>query len=414
MGVVTHITLRLEPMRYALMTPLKLHVLDAIPPPQDPDYLARIPPALYQPRTPSQVAKAVAAFEESAMNDYYAEWFWFPYNDEVWVNCWNTTADPAGASDYPTKGAIFKQWAQAVLMEAMQHLEVYTGSEDWGPLFQATLISKSAIKALDAGQLIKTPVPNGLHFRRAIQNTRVRDLEVEIPLQPTPDNPEIPSFDLVRRAWWDAIIYAYNPAALTTCPQRMPLEMRIMGSSSATLAPQRHNTLGTCSIEILTLQANNPTWQAYSQAVLDIWMSYKDASGGWLRTRPHWSKEWIGYEVRGGSMLGYLKGEAYKDEILEFRDKLARIGVKHGWTLRDLSRRFSNDMFDVLVFGKAEAALGSKTANADSESAKTTTTLPERGEEGVVETVEHWVAEKGGRLKPGFQAVERAVAAFVP
>lgn len=32
---------------------------------------------------------------------------------------------------------------------------------------------------------IKTHLINGLHFQRAIQNIRVRDLEVEIPVRPS-------------------------------------------------------------------------------------------------------------------------------------------------------------------------------------------------------------------------------------
>jgi hypothetical protein len=74
----------------------------------------------------------------------------------------------------------------------------------------------------------------------------------------------------------------------------MPLEMRIMGDSNVVMAPQRGNKWGTCSIEVLTLQASakEAGWEGFAQSVLDKWMSYRDGDGKLLKTRPHWAKEW--------------------------------------------------------------------------------------------------------------------------
>ena len=68
--------------------------------------------------------------------------------------------------------------------------------------------------------------------------------------------------------------------------------MRIMGDSNIIMAPQRGNTLGTYSIEILTLQTEVDRWQPYAQELIDIWMSYKDHDDKLLNTRPHWANEW--------------------------------------------------------------------------------------------------------------------------
>lgn len=65
-----------------------------------------------------------------------------------------------------------------------------------------------------------------------------------------------------------------------------------MGGSDVVMAPQRGNELGTCAIEILTLQTCADIWPAFAQEVLDLWMDYKDANGNKLNTRPHWAKEW--------------------------------------------------------------------------------------------------------------------------
>lgn len=136
----------------------------------------------------------------------------------------------------------------------------------------------------------------------------------------------------------------------------MPLEMRIMGSSEVTMAPQRGHKLGTCSIEILTLHAAAKIWKPYAQEVLDQWMSLKDADGKQLMIKPHWAKEWNELEVRGKPWPEILKTESYAEQIPEFKSLLAAIGKKHGWTLEDIQRTFSNDLFDYLFFDDIVAA----------------------------------------------------------
>ena len=125
----------------------------------------------------------------------------------------------------------------------------------------------------------------------------------------------------------------------------MPLEMRIMGSSDVTMAPQRNHKLGTCSIEILTLKAAESLWEPYAQQVLNKWVGYKDNDGKALPVRPHWAKEWNNLNVGGRPWRETLK-ESYKNEIAEFKELLTTIGKKHGWTLVDIKRTFSNEFLD--------------------------------------------------------------------
>ena len=75
-GVITHLTLEFEPMSYAVMKPLKVSVVEAVPPPLE--YVARLPPQLkrkYEDLKPAQLEKAQKDFEERANEHYYAEWF---------------------------------------------------------------------------------------------------------------------------------------------------------------------------------------------------------------------------------------------------------------------------------------------------------------------------------------------------
>lgn len=212
-----------------------------------------------------------------------------------------------------------------------------------------TLISRAAMAALPE-KPVKTWLPDALHFQRAIQNVRVRDVEVEMPLVAKKGGPAgAIDFVPVQQAWWDAILLCYENRK--KCPMRMPLEMRIMGGSDVVMAPQRGNALGTCSIEVLTLHNAADLWPTFAQSVLDKWMALKDPNTGkTLKTRPHWAKEWYNYKVDGKPWLQKLKEEDYKDERQEFLQILTEIGKGANWTLQDLKDRFSNDLFDQLFF----------------------------------------------------------------
>lgn len=58
----------------------------------------------------------------------------------------------------------------------------------------------------------------------------------------------------------------------------------------------------------------------------------------------------------GKPWLDRLKNEDYKDAIAEFKQALSAIGKTQGWTLSDLKSRFSNDLFDQLLFDDTEGA----------------------------------------------------------
>ncbi|KAG2420123.1 hypothetical protein HFD88_004923 [Aspergillus terreus] len=325
LGVVTHITLVVDKMTYAAMTPLKQAVIDAIPPPDS--LRSRVPPPLNQPRTPEQIRRAQEDFEKKAAEEYYAEWFWFPYSDEVWVNTWSNTSDPQGVQNYPDNEEIAVQWLQAVAIEALQYLVKETHTAEILPMLRTTAVSRLGMASLPAGREIKACLPDALHFRRAIQNTRVRDLELEIPLPHQADNLDKPDFTIVQHAWWEAIIKA-----------------------NVLMAPQRGNRLGTASIEVLTLESVAQYWDAFAQEVLDKWMELREWKGQKLNIRPHWAKEWQQFKVDGKPFSEYLKNECYGDIIPKFNDVLTRIGQTQGWQRQDLKRVFSNGLFDDIFF----------------------------------------------------------------
>ena len=296
-GVVTHITLAFDPMSYAIMRPVKVPVVEAIPPPPDmPDNM--VPKALRpeRPLTAEQKRKVQVDFEDRANNDYYAEWYWFPYSDQCWINTWKNTEDSSGVKPYPDDTAIFLSFAETFAVNVLQYAPVLSELVDISGMSEAIVSIISFFGLLNFPEVkkgedaIKTTLPDALHFQRAIQNVRVRELEVEMPLTAKAGDADKVDYTNVQRAWWDAILKAYEHS--DTCPQRMPLEMRIMGGSNMTMAAQRGNKLGTCCIGVLTLEEAADIFPAYAQEVLDKWMSYTDAEGKKLNTRPHWAKEW--------------------------------------------------------------------------------------------------------------------------
>ena len=252
--------------------------------------------------------------------------------------------------------------------------------------------------------IVTTELINALHFRRGIQNMQVWDMEWEIPIPPLPSKADRlvgangtngshtvqrrlskrrsfmrstkskaaapatlksareslqPSgtkrdWSILQKAWWDAILLMeQHPNEV-----RVALEMRVLGSSEITLAPERGNNLGTCSIEILT-NLNPPVkdWNAFCQKVTDKWISYTDrTTGRRLRARPHWCKQFgflTFHDNRGKKMTAteWLRKIVYKNEFPEFLGILKKIGEQQGFTNDDLRARFANRFLESLFWG---------------------------------------------------------------
>lgn len=296
LGIVTHITFALEPMRYAVLKPVKPDIGLAIPPPSRED----IPLALRKSWTDAQYAAALADFENRASNDYYSEWFWFTRSQQAWVNTWNPTEDKKGVVEYPSSFLTWCQWVQGWLGAVVTGNPIFQAMPGrWQAQILATLGMVNLppfefspeLNQDKPTEVIKTAIPNALHFRRGIQNMRVRDLEFQIPIPGLVSNTSKPDYSIVQRAWWDIIKLCYEDE---DCPMRLTMELRIMGDSDLLMAPQFGNRHGTASIEVLSVPdaVSDGEWVPFLQRVVDLWASYKDENGALLNVRPHWAKEW--------------------------------------------------------------------------------------------------------------------------
>jgi hypothetical protein len=344
LGVVTSLTLKLEKMSFANMKPTKIPTVLAVPPLPG----TNIPPHLQPSKkpTPTELLAATESFIARARDDYYSEWFWFVFQKECWVNTWKNDGDFKDARDYPKPGDVISQ-----------NLQEYVGqvTNEWfvkhpfvANLVQTQMTAGAAMLIMpnikEGDKPIVTPVIDALHFRRGIQNMRVRDMEFEIPIPAKADGS--PDWSICQKAWWDVIniVYDYekNEHFKNKRPMRLTMEMRITGGSDVIMAPQNGNNLGTCSIEVLTpANVSNDLWQRFIQDVVDKWATYTDLEGNPLNIRPHWAKEWKGIKVRGKPIETYLREDAYSDKIPDFKKRLEKIaGGKLGM--------FNNPLLDRL------------------------------------------------------------------
>lgn len=334
LGIVTSVTLELDPMSYAVMQPAKPRLALAVPPPAGYPVPASVDMCGV---TPADLDAARADFARRCESDYYAEWFWFAFRPDCWVNTWANNGRRADAVSYPSA-------VQTLIEETAEYLGELANESIFRLLparWQAHILACFAMASMPERTIV-TPLIDALHFRRGVQNMRVLDMEFAIPIPPCDDDPTQPDWSVCQRAWWDAVSIILER---DDTPMRLALEMRVSGGSAATLAPQYGNTFGTCWIEVVT-PATVPTaeWMSFLQDLADRWTSYTDPDGQPLLVRPHWAKQWQGIRFRGLEDTEYLRTVAYRDRIPEFAAALAEVAHQGGYTLADLPARFGNPL----------------------------------------------------------------------
>jgi FAD/FMN-containing dehydrogenase len=126
MGVVTAYTVRLDKMTYTAMRPHRAPVELAVPPPQEYIDAALAGDKRYEwikelisGHDKETLAKARADFIERAEGSYYAEWFWFSLQSDVYVNTWDNTGDESKAVESPSDFEAFLEWLEEWVVEAI-------------------------------------------------------------------------------------------------------------------------------------------------------------------------------------------------------------------------------------------------------------------------------------------------------
>lgn len=380
LGIVTSITFELSEMTYANFETVQKKLLAlSIPPAQeDVSHLKSIPYLSYENKQAFENEEAmqssVQAFIDHAQNHYYSEWFWFPLHDKCWINVWNNNGNKTEVQRYPGAFTTYRQRIEAYLVHLTNQFLTNVKTSPHLKKIQTKLFSDLAMFLLPDKERIECYLIDALHFRQGIQNIKAMMMEIEIPI-PDRANGE-PDWSVCQKAWWAVVETVYNEKNLKTFPMRTTLEMRIMGGSNITMAPQYKNKR-TCSIEVLTPAAvSNENWEEFLQEVLDKWAALKDESGKFLNIRPHWAKRLTGLKLRRDTswlqelshedikvmnleislngkltvpLTEYLKHIAYKAPIDKFLADIQTICNQGGYTMRELHERFSNPFLDDLL-----------------------------------------------------------------
>jgi hypothetical protein len=346
MGVVTAVTLKVDQMEYAEMLPNFTPVPESVPPMLVDD----VPPALQKGWDPKNMPRDIAAFEKHCEEDYYTEWFWFSLQKTTWNNCWQTRK-PNG--DYRKESKTLSEWdafGQSLLGIVAEATNGLTGHSGWLQTKLMGFGARMTLPSLTKPQL--TPVIDALHFRRGIHNMRVLDMELEIELPLTAQGK--PDWSICRQAWWDAIKLIYKHEAKGEYPCRLALEMRVMGGSGITMAPQLGFKNGTCSIEVLTSpQTPYQAWVDFMNDISDLWHSYTDPiTGNPLIVRSHWAKQWQDLRLGPNKVpaVEYYHDVVYAEAIPKFREQLQAIASAGGYSEEDMKNRFSNSVLRTLIF----------------------------------------------------------------
>lgn len=328
LGPVLSLTLELVEMSYAVIEPRKVDVSIAIPPP---NFDERYIPKQLRQKSYSRVdmENAFDEFKTAVESCYYSEYTWFAYNDQCFINNWQNNGKKEDVK-------LSSQWMES--------------NESWGR-FLANLMDDSSFeklpvclqaRVLSAVSMSSLPthretlsLADALHFRCGIQNLRVRNFELEIPLNKNSDG----TFNLgvIQEAWWDLIKMVYDNYPISDLeddtPFRFAMDLRITGGSDMLLAPQ-HGFDATCSIEVSTPHNTDINdWNEFVQRVSDMWMRY-DYYGVRLKSRPHWAKQWPP-TFDGIQPIDFIR-ERYRDELPNFFESLKLICTTGGTTLQDL------------------------------------------------------------------------------
>lgn len=351
-GIITSVTLKLDKMTYAnLVTQEKKPLLFTIPPPTYNDIPDNLKP--YVSKEMYEASKA--EFQKHVDNDYYLEWFWFPFNsnnlleENCWVNCWKNNGDPNQAIRYPQHGKVMEAETYLANLVNMSFFKcgILTGQQ------QANILGKVTMATLPNHKNTVCTLEDAEHFRNnGIQNIRQVMAEFEVNIPPRKDDPTKPDLTYVQKLWWDVVNRANAPENQKNFPLRTTLEMRLMGGSNVTMAPERGNKW-TASIEILSIPVyDHKIWTNFVQQCVDEWSKHKGPDGKPLKILPHWAKGFENLTMNNMPIWDYLK-LAYKDNIEEFKKQMENMAKEGHYNIEDMKARFTNATLRKFFFDKS-------------------------------------------------------------
>jgi FAD/FMN-containing dehydrogenase len=209
----------------------------------------------------------------------YLEYFWYPFNDKVWVKTWDRVSGAAASVNAPGRFEDLKQRTLGITSDAI--LKVATNLEFLTPILQKTLM------AATPEQTMVAPAAEVFHYQNYFPR-RLYDLSYAI------DNGE--DFSKFRSAFnivTSKVCEYARPRKSCTSPwaseykrgrkfvQNFIMHCRFIGSSKGFMSPGAGNR-HSCMFEAVTY-IGTPSEQYYAE-VEAHWLS--------LGGRPHWGKSY--------------------------------------------------------------------------------------------------------------------------
>ncbi|MBM7070805.1 hypothetical protein JQC92_01950 [Shewanella sp. 202IG2-18] len=342
-GVVTSLVLRLDELSYALLQPKRVPILSTIPPKKlddAPDFFAS------QKSSSTDLIKAKDNFIKICESDYYAEFFYFPYQQDAIVNTWDNSGSFNDSIPSPIQAHDLEQNVLTYFVYLITPvLSKLLSQEEVAKLF-AELTNKVFYQP---EQPVCIPITEAMHFQRGVHNIPVTIMEMNIAI-PTMDDGSL-DWAVAWDIWWRAMTLIYSQAKGKQALQTT-MEVRITGGSEVALSPL-YGSKACFAIEILgNLQVPKKQWIEFMQSVLNQWLSVRDSQGNPIQVRPHWNKQWRELKFNGLSGIDYM-ASVYSEQIQLFLAGLERIAMEGGYSTEETQQLFSNPTFDKIIFGNS-------------------------------------------------------------
>jgi hypothetical protein len=249
-------------------------------------------------RLPS--AQVLESLKERVLSTDNLDLFWWPFCDEFWVKTWKRLpdADITVKPRHSRMDRIVSDVGSRVHNGLINLAQRYPRLTPPLSRFTFKLTPSQGDKVVD--------IVEAIHYRRAIEYTRMGCVEVAFKIDPL--------FENVKWAIQQVFKRVKTYARRGEYPLNVVMNVRFIHNSQCWLSPA-YGEGHTCYIEILS-RARYPTyWKQFSSQVAQDWLSLPGA-------RPHWAKEFQHIP----DIIPFLK-TAYGENIARFNQIKAELGV---------------------------------------------------------------------------------------
>ena len=198
----------------------------------------------------------------------YAEFFWFPFNEEIFVRSWEPEISTSAHADFSRWF-----WIKQILVAKLL-----------GPLIFAimglmpflTPMLMKLFHMMFGSTDARVSAPNAMQYERFFM--RVYDMGHAIGYDPDPSNSK--GFETFKKAWWQVVEKLENARHQGAYPQNLVLHVRFGRESRGLLHPTKGNG-DTAYMEVVT-HVNAAGTTEYFEAIEEVWHR--------LGGKSHWGK----------------------------------------------------------------------------------------------------------------------------